>query len=201
MNNTNRALNRIVLLLVGLILLAAGAAVAVGALWPGVLETVSSASSNAAEPVSAALGGDQLWILWVVAVASLVLIVVLAWFALRQGHGSTSTLLQLDEGSGQGSPTGGRVVVDAKVAEQVLEEALSQNPGLAAVDVTAFDVRGTTVLRISSDARRGVSPVDIRRSVDDTVKKWDELLGTQIPVVIEINGGLRTRLASPTRLA
>lgn len=200
MNNTNRALNRIVVFVIGLVLLLAGGAVAVGALWPDVQQTVSQAASDAKGPATDALSGGQPWILWVVAAAGLVLIVLLAWFALRQGHGQTGTLLTVDAGSGRSTTTGGRLVIDATVAEQVLEEALADTAGIVSVDVTAFRVRRENVLRITANARRGASPVDIRRSIDQAVERWDALLGTQTPVVVQINGGLRTQMASATRL-
>lgn len=200
MNNTNRALNRLLVFVIGLVLLAGGAAVAVGALWPDVRDTVSGAASDASGPVSDALSGDQIWILWVVAAASLVLILLLVWFALRQGHGQTGELLTVHEGSGRDEPTGGRLVIDAKVAEQVLEEALADTAGIVSIDVTAFRVKGENVLRVTADARKGASPVEIRRSIDQAVARWDELLGTETPVVIQINGGLRTQMASATRL-
>jgi len=200
MNSTNRALNRIVVFVIGLLLLLAGGAVAVGALLPDVQQTVSQAASDAEGPTTDALSGGQSWILWVVAAASLVLIVLLAWFALRQGHGQTGTLLSVDEGSRRDQTTGGRLVIDAKVAEQVLEEALADTPGIVSVDVTAFRVKRESVLRVTANARRGVSPVDIRRTVDEAVKHWDGVLGTETPVVLQINGGLRTQLSSATRL-
>jgi hypothetical protein len=200
MNGTNRALNRLLVFVIGLVLLAGGAAVAVGALWPDVRDTVSSAASDASGPVSDALSGDQVWILWVVAAASLVLILLLVWFALRQGHGQTGELLTVNEGSSRDEPTGGRLVIDAKVAEQVLEEALADTAGIVSIDVTAFRVKGENVLRITANARKGASPVEIRRSIDQAVSRWDALLGTETPVVIQINGGLRTQMASATRL-
>jgi hypothetical protein len=199
MNSTNRALNRIVVFVIGLVLLLAGGAVAVGALLPDVQQTVSQGASDVKGPTTDALT-DQPWILWVVAVVSLVLIVLLAWFALRQGHGQTGMLLTVDEGSRRDQTTGGRLVIDAKVAEQVLEEALADTPGIVSVDVTAFRVKRESVLRVTANARRGVSPTEIRRSIDQAVAHWDGVLGTETPVVIQINGGLRSQMSSATRL-
>jgi hypothetical protein len=192
MNDTNRALNRIVVFVVGLVLLLAGAAVAVGALWPDVQQTVSDGASDATGPVTDALSGGQAWILWVTAAACLVLALLLVVFVVRQGGGRTSTLLDLSEAEGSHSPTGGHVVV--------LEEALSSTPGVLAADVVAFRVKGENVLRVTVDARRGASPVDLRRAVDEAVARWDELLGTVTPVVVQINGGLRTQMSGATRL-
>ena len=201
MTSTNRALNRLLVILVGLVLLVAGAAVAVGAVLPDVQTTVAGAATDAKAPADDALSGGQPWILWVVAAAALVLILVLAWFALRQGHGRTGTLLRRAPGDGAGSPTGGSLVIDAKVAEQMLEEALGHDSTIVSIDVTAFEVKRETVLRITAVARRGVSPVAVRRSVDDAVARWDQVLGTEVPVVIQITGGLRSSMSSETRLA
>jgi hypothetical protein len=201
MTSTNRALNRLLVILVGLVLLVAGAAVAVGAVLPDVRSAVAGAASDAKGPAGDALSGGQPWILWVVAAASLVLILVLAWFALRQGHGRTGTLLRRAPGDGADSPTGGSLVVDAKVAEQMLEEALGHDSSIVSIDVTAFEVKRETVLRITAVARRGVSPVVVRRSVDDAVARWDRVLGTEVPVVVQITGGLRSSMSSETRLA
>jgi len=200
MNDTNRGLNRFVVFLVGLVLLLAGAAVAVGALWPDVQQTVSDGASDATGQVTDALSGGQVWILWVTAAVCAVLIVLLVAFIVRQGGGRTSTLIDLSESDDSHSPTGGHVVVDAKVAANVLEEALSNTPGVLAADVVAFRVKGENVLRVTVDARRGASPVDLRRAVDEAVTRWDELLGTVTPVVVQINGGLRTQMSSATRL-
>jgi hypothetical protein len=201
MTSTNRALNRLLVILVGLVLLVAGVAVAAGAVLPDVRSTVSGAASDARGPASDALSGGQPWILWVVAAAALVLILVLAWFALRQGHGRTGTLLRRTPGEDATSPTGGSLVVDAAVAEQMLEEALGHDPSIVSVDVSAFEVRRGTVLRITAVARRGVSPMQVRRTIDAAVARWDAVLGTEVPVVIQIIGGLRSSMSSGTRLA
>jgi hypothetical protein len=200
MTNTNRFLNRLVVFLVGLLLLLAGSAVAAGALVPGVQETVSAGAKDATGPTSRALSGGQPWILWVVAAAALVLILLLLWFVLRQGHGRTSTLLRVTSGRGSGSPEGGTLIIDAKVAEQVLEESLSRNPSIVSVDVTAFEVKKENVLRITAQPVRGTSPVEVRRAIDRAVLEWDALLGTTTPVVIQIVSGLRSQMQGTSRV-
>ncbi len=201
MNSTNRFLNRGLVFLVGLVLLVAGGAVAAGALIPSVQKSVSTGAKDASGPTGDALSGGQPWILWVTAAVALVLIVLLLWFVFRQGHGRTSTLLRVDQAAGAGSPTGGTLTVDAKVAQEVLEEALSRDPAIVSVDVVAFEIRKQNVLRVTAHTRRGVSPVAIRASVDRAVREWDELLGAETPVVVQIVGGLRANLSSTARVA
>ncbi len=131
MTSTNRALNRLLVIVVGLVLIAAGVALGAGSLLPDVQSTVSGAASDAKQPVEDALSGGQPWILWVVALVALVLIVVLAWFALRQGPGRTGTLVRLEGGRDASTPTGGSVVIDAKVAEQLLGDALRDDSAMS----------------------------------------------------------------------
>lgn len=200
MTSTNRFLNRLFALLVGVILLAAGAALAVGALWPDVQQTVSQAATDAVAPATDALSGGAPWILWVVAAGALLLIALLAVLMLRQGRGRTGTLLDVREGAERGRPTGGHVIIDAGVASTVIGEALSAEPGIVSTDVSAFRVRRQTVLRITANARRGASPVELRRTIDRVVEQWDALLGEPVPVVIQIVGGVRSRLSAETRL-
>ncbi|WKK72710.1 hypothetical protein Q0F99_07255 [Rathayibacter oskolensis] len=200
MTTTNRFLNRLLLFVVGLVLLVAGGAVAAGSLLPDVQQTVSTAADDATQPTTDALNG-QPWILWVSAVVALVLILLLVRFIVRQGRGRTSTLLRVGSGSGAGTPTGGSVTIDAKVAEQVLEEALSHDSAIVSVDVTAFEIRRQNVLRVTAHTRRGVSPMQVRRSIDTAVRRWDALLGEETPVVIQIVSGLRSRSSSPARVS
>jgi hypothetical protein len=199
MNSTNRFLNRFFILVVGLVVLAAGAALSVGALLPDVQSTISENAERAVGPTTDTMDA-QPWILWVAAVAAVVLIVILLWFVLRQGRGHTGTLLQVDEQPTKGTPTGGRVILDVKLAEQVLEEAIGRNPDVVAVDVTGFRIRKQTALRLTAHARRGASPMELRRDIEAAIHEWDGALGTSTPVVVQIVSGLRTRLASTNRV-
>ncbi|MBF4570526.1 hypothetical protein ITJ57_17300 [Plantibacter sp. VKM Ac-2880] len=199
MNSTNRFLNRFFILVVGLVVLAAGAALSVGALLPDVQRTISENAERAVGPTTDTMDA-QPWILLVAAVAAVVLIVILLWFVLRQGRGHTGTLLQVDEQPTKGTPTGGRVILDVKLAEQVLEEAIGRNPDVVAVDVTGFRIRKQTALRLTVHARRGASPMELRRDIEAAIHEWDAALGTSTPVVVQIVSGLRTRLASTNRV-
>jgi hypothetical protein len=202
MTTTNRFLNRLLLLVVGLVLLVVGGATAVGVLIPDARDAVSGAVDGAGSAVSSSLSGAP-WVAWAAAAGCLLLIAVLLWFALRQGRGRTGTLLRVGASSAtQGAtPTGGDVIVDAKVASDLLSDALSRDPAIVALDVTAFRVRRQNVLRITAHARRGASPVAVRESIDRAVGEWDALLGRQTPVVIQIVSGLRSRVASTARVA
>lgn len=200
MNSTNRFLNRLFVFVVGLVVFAAGAAVSAGALLPDVQKNIADNAQSGIGPATDTIDA-QPWILWVVAVVTVLLIVALLWFVFRQGRGHTGTLLRVDEQSSAKTPTGGSVTLDVKVAAQVLEEALSRNPDVVSVDVTGFRVKKENTLRLTAYSRRGASPVELRRSIDAAVAEWDAALGASTPIVIQIVSGLRTKLAGTNRVA
>lgn len=200
MTTTNRFLNRLLVLLIGLVLLVSGGAVAVGALVPALHDPVVRAARDAVSPTAKALSGGSPWILWIAAAAALILIVLLLVFVFRQGRGRTGTLLRREERGARGSSSGA-VVVDAKVAEQVLEEALARDRDILSVDVTAFEIRRRSILRVTVQARQGASPVELRRTVEDAIAEWDALLGAEVPVVVQFVRGLRARVAADARVA
>ncbi|RFA10481.1 hypothetical protein B7R54_15680 [Subtercola boreus] len=197
MNSTNRFLNRLFLFIIGLLVLAAGAVLAVGALLPDLQQPISNGARTANDQVDGTFQANP-WILWATAGAAVILIVVLLWFVLRQGRGRTTTLLTVRQNTTANTPTGGDLRVDVKVAAQVLEDALTRQPEIAAVDVVAFRVRRENVLRITAHARKGASPVRIRTLIDSAVTEWDDVLGQTTPVVIQIVSGLRTTMAGNT---
>ncbi|RFA07151.1 hypothetical protein B7R21_16580, partial [Subtercola boreus] len=182
MNSTNRFLNRLFLFAVGLVLLAGGAVLAVGALLPDLQQPISAGAKNANGQVAGTFQANA-WILWATAAAAVILIVVLVWFVFRQGRGRTQNLLTVRQNATADTPTGGDLLVDVTVAAQVLEDALTREPEIAAVDVVAFRIRHENVLRITAHARRGASPVRIRTVIDNAVTEWDDVLGHSVPVV------------------
>lgn len=206
MNNTNRALNRLALLLVGLLLVLVGAAVAAAVLVPDWLERWRTEASRIQDGLvdvtgSTALAGTgHSWLLAAVVAVCLLVIVLLAVGVLRQGHGQTRTLFAMTRSRSEGGAPG-TVTVDGHVAEQAIGETLDGYPGLVSARVTTYLVRTTPTLVITGMVRRGVSPHDARVFIDETVLAWDAVLGREIPVVIQLNSGLSSRVARPARLA
>lgn len=222
MNNTNRLLNRLGILLVGLLLLGVGGAVAVAAVFPdtvaawttgagigGLVGGALRALAGAAAWLDDLLGTGSSGLLLAIAGLAALLSALLLWFITRQGRGHTSTLLTrtgdgtgIDAGAGSevSAGVGGAVIVSSSLAASSIAHALRQYSGVTRVGVSAFRVRGATALKIAVSARRGVSPRDIRDHVDTIVQRFDELLGAEVPVFISITGGFASRRAHATRL-
>lgn len=199
MNNTNRALNRAFIAAIGLLALLIGAAlVAIG--------TVPAIRARYQSTAPAIHGDVNGWLKtiplldtgtswgWVFVLALLVLIVVLLLvFIFRQGHGHQGILLREDT-----TPTG-TTIIDSHVAEQILRDDLDGRPEFVASGVSTYEVRGTSVLKVSVICRRGVSPREVTATIENTLVALDALLGREVPALIQISGGFRARLSRATR--
>ncbi|MFF1876099.1 hypothetical protein, partial [Kitasatospora herbaricolor] len=187
-------------LLVGVILFAIGAGAFLVATLPSVRSGWESMAPDAAGSIASAFAapavapGGPGWLPIAAVLVLLLLIVLLVVFIVRQGHGQTSRLIDAD-----GSDDG-RTVIDAAFAEQALRDALRDRPELISASVSTYRVRSAPVLKIAVICRRGVSPKDIADLIEARLRSLDVLIGREIPALIQISGGLRTRLAPSTRL-
>ncbi|WP_104102651.1 hypothetical protein [Arthrobacter sp. 08Y14] len=202
MNRTPRALNRILLGLIGLILIGIGG----GLLWltldsgaasswqrfaPSMLERIQAFGADTALP-----GQSQSWIWVLLAVAMLVAIVLLVLWAAAQGRGRTGTLVS--EYDDDGAP--GRVAISGAVAEQALRSALQEDPDVAAAAVSTYDVRGSSALRIRINPRQGAAPHLIAADATRLVEALDAALGREPAVLISIDAGRKLRFNREDRV-
>ncbi|WP_104159930.1 hypothetical protein [Arthrobacter sp. ZGTC212] len=202
MNRTPRALNRILLGLIGLILIGIGG----GLLWltldsgaagswqrfaPNMLERIQAFGADTALP-----GQSQSWIWVLLAVVMLVAIVLLVLWAAAQGRGRTGTLVS--EYDDDGAP--GRVAISGAMAEQALRSALQEDPDVAAAAVSTYDVRGSSALRIRINPRQGAAPHLIAADATRLVEALDAALGREPAVLISIDAGRKLRFNREDRV-
>ncbi|MBC7595820.1 MAG: hypothetical protein H7288_18095 [Kineosporiaceae bacterium] len=200
MNNTNRFLNRALILLTGMILLLLGTAAIVLATmpafgrawsdtWPTVRQTTAGWVAAARVP-----GTHTSW-WWIALLGGLLLIVIaLVVFIFRQGHGRTSHFV-----SGIRTDAG-ITIIHSRLPEQLLEDALRVQPALVGSRVSTYLVRRHPVLKVSVSARRGMSPKDILGEVETTIHALELLLGQPVLASVHISGGIRARLHRTSRL-
>ncbi|TFD47816.1 hypothetical protein E3T55_14780 [Cryobacterium frigoriphilum] len=200
MTTTNRALNRLLLAFSGLLLLLAGSSATLVASVPAALQLWRSGAAFAivetetllsAIPVAAT--GDS-WAGVAVVALMAALIGALVAFTVRQGRGRTRTLVntpQTDQG---------RTRIDAAFAEQALEQSLAGQSDFLGLHTSTYRVNGASMLKVSVVARRGTAPRDVIDAVHQSVRGLDRVLGTEIPVLLHIGGGFRSRLAGPTHI-
>lgn len=202
MNSTPGILNRILVSVLGLKLLAIGILLillayvpAVAAWWHrwsgGVWRTVEQAFDSTRFP-----GRSESW-LWILVVAGLLVAIglMVAWIA-QQGKGRANLLAEeYDPGEVPGD-----VRIGAGVAEQALKQALAGRPDLAGATVAAYDVKGSPALKVRLLPRQGVAPHLLAAEVTELVAALDKVAGTSTPVLIHIGAGARTRFGRAERV-
>ncbi|MGO4146528.1 hypothetical protein AB4Y77_15730 [Paenarthrobacter sp. YAF11_1] len=217
MRQTNRALNRILLALLGLALLGAGAAVIAAGTLPGAADawtaTASSVRDSGRNLVGTAPLPDPVRSWWLVAGIAVLLVWVAlsaAWLA-SQGGGRTPRLAEQRHGTVQRDGTDvrdgsqgtggarGRTVVDVGLVSTALREALSGNRDVLATSVSAWESRRGTALRLRMEARKGSSPRELADTAEELIREIDALLGHPIPVLVRITSGARTQVSGSRR--
>lgn len=199
MNATNRAANRLLLVIVGLVLVAAGAAaIALGSLpafatgWKGWFgDAERGAPSWATTPIAGTVG----WFAVFVGVVALVIAVLLIALIVRQGRGHASAVLDR-----RFSPTG-RARIDLAIPRTLLGEQLDADPDVLANRITAYSVHGMPTLKVSVRARRGASPRAVADGVLDALRALDAVLGEEVPAYVQVSGGFRARSSARARVA
>lgn len=199
MNKTPRALNRILLAVIGLTLMAAGA-LAMLVTIPAVGQWWRFAAGQAGRWSGAALrdttlpGQRDSW-LWIalIAVMALTAILMIAWAA-NQGRGRSGIFARDDDG------TTGTVTITASAVEQALKAALQERGDLVNSAVATYEFRREPAVRIRVFPRQGVAPHVIAEEVSALVEALDLVAGRQAPVLISISAGARTRFTRAERV-
>ena len=200
MNNTNRALNRGLVLAAGLLMLAAAALLGLLATPTAITDAWSAAADSVCTTVAGWLQATPLaatgnsW-LWIIALALLAAIVgLLLGFVVRQGRGHSGRLIS------EQTTDWGSTQVDSAVAERLLQEALGGRAELLSTRVSTYRVAREAVLKVSVTCRRGTSPTEVVRIVEQALTALDDLLGLRIPALLQISGGFRVRSSRTTRI-
>lgn len=202
MNATPRALNRVLLVLLGLLLMGVGGGLALVSAWPEAAARWHRFAERAGDSIAAAFTATSLpgtgssWIWVAVALLSFVGIVLTVLWMAGQGGGRTDTLVS--EYDDDGAP--GRVAISGGVAEQALRNALQQDPDVASAAVSTYRVKGSNALRVRITPRQGAAPHLIAADATALVEALDLALGHQAPVLLSIEAGRRLRFSREDRV-
>lgn len=202
MNSTPALLNRVLIGILGLKLLAVGLLLILLATVPAVASWWHSWSGSVWNGINQAFnstrfpGRPESWLWIVVALALLLLIgLMVAWIA-QQGRGRSNLLVaEYDPGA-----VAGDVRIGGGVAEQALKHALAERPDLAGATVVTYEVHGTPALKVRLQPRQGVAPHLLAAEVAALVDALDTVVGKKTPVLIHIGAGARTRFSRAERV-
>lgn len=201
MNNTNRALNRTLLLIVGLLFLALGALGIAIMSWPTAADIWKSAGDGAlswldqAMAATAIAGGALSWI-GIGAVAAIVVVIVLLVVALVSIAGRRSQTAF--RSTGAQNPLG-RVTITESFVSDAVKNSLATRDEILSAQVTANDIRRQPVLHVAVTPRQNTDPRELVDLVDRLLTNLATLTGRETATYVSIHTGLRARLAHDQR--
>ncbi len=198
MNDTNRALNRTVLMIVGVILLLGGGAAATAAALPAVGEVWTSSGKAVLDGLRSAADATKIgdtdlsWaVIGAAAVAIVIAVVLFVGLTTLVSRRSRTVL----RSSGSQTPLG-QVTITEGFAADAVKNSLAREDDVVAASVTAHTVRDEPVLHVSVTARRGADPRSVVDHVDRLMDGLAAVTGTDTAAYISVHGGLRSRFAS-----
>lgn len=213
MNGTPRTLNRVLILLAGLILLAAGVLAMLLAAVPAVSAWWHSWAPEAAVGVGrifegARVPGTIVSGLWIAAVVLTVLLALLmVWWVSQQGRGRRDLVAATGPDGGAGpdgsfldSEVPGRVSIAAAAVEQALRSGLSERKDVLGTSVAAVLFEGRTALRVKIVARQGADPGALAAEAEGLARGLDAVMGIRTPVLVHVASGARARLSRAERV-
>lgn len=201
MNSTNRAVNRGILAVLGLMLLLTGTAVVAIATWPRAASAWTAAGESARAWVGSArertpIAGTT--VAWVDVAAVGILAAVIALLVVTMIRTIPSRRRAPVAVTGAQSDLG-RVTVTDGLASDALKAALGDRAEILSVRVTTNRVARESVLHVRITPRQNASPLHIAETTDRMVSNLAVLTGRDLPTYISIHSGLRARLASDDR--
>ena len=199
MSSSSRILNRVLLLLAGLIAFV-GALFAARPLlperlfapwWPPVQRAIDDSShavSSWSTPWAAADGARI-----AAAAGGVIAAIALIAFLLTRRRPRTRTVLRFQDRTGS-------TAVDETIADAVLTEPFRHRSDVLSSRMQGYRVAGRTALRLSVVPRSGADLPALLAETERGVERWDALSGTRTPVVVHFadRGGF-DRLRSATR--
>lgn len=201
MNNTNRALNRALLLIIGLLFLGLGAVGIAIMSWPAATDVWKSAGKDAQSWLDQAFastqiaGGNLTWIA-IGGVAGIVVVIILLILALTSVAGRRSkTVLR---SSGAQNPLG-RVTVTESFVSDAVKNSLDARDEILSTSVTANDIHRQSVLHVSVTPRQNTDPRVLIDHVDRLLANLATLTGRDTETYISVHSGIRARLAHDQR--
>ena len=213
MNGTPRTLNRVLILLAGLILLGVGVLLVLLAAVPAVADWWRAWAPEAALAVGRVFEGARVpgtsvsWLWIATVVLTIVLALLMVWWVAQQGRGRRDLVAATGPDGGAGpdgafleSEVPGRVSIAATAVEQALRSGLSDRKDVLGTSVAAVGFGGRTALRVKIIARQGADPSALAAEAEGLVGSLDVVMGTRTPVLVHIASGARSRLSRAERV-
>lgn len=199
MNDTNRAVNRGILLTVGLLLLGASGTALLALAWPEVGGAWTAGITAATDWLRQAEQSTRVtdattlsWLLLAMLAALLLLLVLAVTVVARLGGGRSTVVIRAEAADGPNGP----VTVRTRFAADAITHALERRDEILSSRVRSRRVRGASVLHVSVTPRPGTPPAEVAATVSRVIDNLATLLGQEVASYLSIHAGLQARFAA-----
>jgi len=190
-NSTPRVLNRMTLLISGLLLMLDGAHWMLSAALPDY--------RGKALQLARSLGLDELHSsgLTFLGIALLLIVLYLIGCLGLQGRGRVAVYRRVADAH---SEPPGVIEVAGGAVDQAVRSMLASHREIASVGVSIWEQPGTPGLRIKVQPRKGAPPGPLARDVLKAVRVLQRRLGSEGPVLVHVVTGTRSRFGREDRV-
>lgn len=196
MRTTNRAANRAVLLLAGLLLLAT-AGVAALVLLPETRATAATLAAladvrEALERTVAAHGSGTVHAVGLVAAVLIAVLAIVATAA--RGGGRTHAIRDA------GGALPGNLELTVPFLQDLLREQLGTRREMLGLDLSAWRDGGRTALLLRVQTRAGTDPREVVTAVEEALRTLDRLVESRPTVLLRLTSGARAAVSGADRV-
>lgn len=190
MNATNRFLNRALLLVIGCVLAAGGAALILAAMRPPWASELLGFGAHLLRRGESAIEGwtggaflssDGTVPAVIALVALLILLALCIAFITTRGGGRSATVVRVDS-------TQGSTQIDRSIAEAVVAGQLRERADVLSASSASFRVRRAPALIISLRVRQRAELPRVLAAAERAMADWDQLAGSEVPIVVHLAG-------------
>lgn len=206
MRKLPRALNRILLLLFGLLFLASGTLLVGAATYRPLRDLVlkyrsrlDSEYTSLAQQATFKVSGQQYsWVqVGLIVVAIIVALLLLSWI-FSQGGGKIRSLAL--NAAGKDSEKKGEITADLGLLQGIIEDEISDSRWISSLKVASWDVKKQPGLLLSAAVYKGANPREVKAELDQAIARLDQVLGINMPILVRLTTNWRSNLGSADRV-
>lgn len=206
MKKLPRALNRILLFILGLLSLAGGilliatplsARIRTQVLYYGErLQTLFTSLNHRSR--FQIQGWESSWLqLGTLAIAVIVIVALLIWIFV-QGGGKIRSLA-LNE-AGKDTQKQGEITAELGLIRDIIEDEVSASRWISSMKIQSWEVKKRPGLLVTAAVYKGANPQEIKTELDKAIAKLDQVLGIKMPILVRLTTNWRSNIGSANRV-
>lgn len=206
MKKLPRALNRILLFILGLLSLAGGilliatplsAKIRTQVLYYGEwLQTHFSALNHRSR--FQIQGWESSWLqVGTLAIAVIVIVASLIWIFVQGGGKIRSLALNK---IGKDTQKQGEITAELGLIRDIIEDEVSASRWISSMKIQSWEVKKRPGLLVTAAVYKGANPQEIKTELDKAIAKLDQVLGIKMPVLVRVSTNWRSNIGSANRV-